>query len=164
MSAARFLPQRDYLGLKAAFRRLVELVGGSAEAGRISRVSQQAVERYGSANEDHEGRFAPLDVIADLEAACGQPIVTRRLAEMLGTVLVALPVAPGSVARLDLITGQALKEVADVFARLGEARLDGAICAAERAQLHREIIEAVTMLLKLDRQIGAEVEAEADDA
>src|SRR5690606_14850348 len=104
--------------------------------------------------------FAPADVIADLEAACGHPIVTRKLAELCGHVLVPLPVVPGSNALLDQVTGKALMEVGQVFSRLGEARADGTICGDEANSLKREIAEAVTMLLKLDRAIDASVEGE----
>lgn len=160
MSPARYLPKNDYLGLKATFRRLVVLVGGGNEAAAQTRVGQQALDRYGSISAEHEDRFAPADVIADLEAACGEPIVTRKLAELSGHVLVPLPVVQGSTARLDQVTGKALMEVGQVFTRLGEARADGVICDNEAAALKREIGEAVTMLLKLDRAIDAVSEVE----
>lgn len=158
--SARHLPLSDYLALKAAFRRLVQTVGGSAEAGRITRVGQQAVDRYGSVNDDHRERFAPLDVIADLEAECGDAVVTRVLAEMSGHVMVALPVVPGSNARLDMVTGECLTEIGQAFAELGQARSDSRITPGEAEGLHTQIREAVETLLKLDRQVAAEAASE----
>lgn len=156
MSPARFLPQRDYLGLKAAFRRLVVMAGGGNEAAAQTRVAQQGLDRYGSAAPEHEDRFAPVDVIADLEAACGEPVVTRRLAELAGYVLSPLPATKGSVS-LTRVSAEAMRKVSKVFADLGEAlENDGTIDFDEDAQLHADIMEAHEVLQALDDQITLE--------
>lgn len=163
MSPARYLARHDYDGLRSAFRGLVRLAGGARAAEQISRVSHQALDRYGSVNPDHADRFAPVDVIADLEAECGEPIVSRMLAEMSGHVLVHLPVVPGSNAELDQITGEALTEIGDVFLTLGKARADNAISGGEAEDLHGHIRDAIVMLLKLDRQVEADATRDGEE-
>jgi len=157
MSPARFLPQRDYLSLKATFRRLVILVGGGNEAAAQTRVGQQALDRYGSVSAEHEDRFAPIDVIADLEAACGEPIVTRKLAELAGHVLSPLPSHVGGSAPLTKVTAEAMHKVSRVFADLGAAlENDGYINFEEDQQLHADIVSAHEVLQALDDQITLE--------
>ena len=46
--------------------------------------SKATLGRYYSANEEHEDRFMPVDVVAALEAAASYPFITSALAEMRG--------------------------------------------------------------------------------
>lgn len=150
----RYLPHRDYLGLKAAFRRLVVLAGGGNEAAAQTRVGQQALDRYGSVNPEHEERFAPVDVIADLEAACGEPLITRKLAELAGYVLSPLPTNGRGSVPLTRVTAEAMHKVSKIFADLGAAlENDGFINFKEDQQLHADIMAAHEVLQALDAQI-----------
>lgn len=96
MTGERYLPKRDYDALADATRDLVShpKVGGcSRAAADITRGDAARLSRYGNR---HESMRAPIDVIADLEAAAGQPIVTSVLAELAGFHLVPKQRAEGS--------------------------------------------------------------------
>ena len=59
------VPQGAYLTLKGAQRQLNKAVGGLESGASITRVDYRRLSRYGSPN---EALFAPVDVVADLEA------------------------------------------------------------------------------------------------
>ena len=145
---ARQLPQSDYLSLKATFRELVKLVGSETHAARLTRVSQQHVGRYGNVTEEFSEYFAPIDVVADLEAEVG-PVVTRELARLCGHLLVELPHGAREIVDLGRVSGRAMKEVGDVFMGMGKALDDGVLDAAEGPQLMRDLDEALVMLATL---------------
>lgn len=72
--------------LKLATQRLIERVGGLAEADKNSRPDFRRFSDYQSFSKPD--RFIPADAIADLERAVGDPVVTRELAELAGFDLV----------------------------------------------------------------------------
>ena len=89
--AARRFGATTYLRLKTKVRALIRECGGQEAAATLSRIaSHQAFGRYGRPREP-EGM--PVDVVVDLEAEVGEPIVTRELADLAGYVLVPLPPA-----------------------------------------------------------------------
>lgn len=151
MSAAgpRTHPRAVYLRLKAATRRLVETAGGLMLAAEVTRVGKTKLSDYGNQNLDEI--FAAADVIADLEAAAGAPLVTRELARIAGHALIALPGASGDegwIARL----GGVSKETGAVIGRLAEALGDdGMVSAAEirRGDLIGLASEAIEQLVLL---------------
>lgn len=72
--------------LKLATQRLIERIGGLAEADKNSRPDFRRFSDYQSFSKPD--RFIPADAIADLERAVGDPVVTRELAEVAGFDLV----------------------------------------------------------------------------
>lgn len=153
----RYLPASDYSALKASTRHLVLTVGGPSAAANITRGDHQSVSRYGSANPEHDERFMPIDVVADLESECEQPIVTRMLAEQAGFLLVPMPRAAGGLA-LQMITAKALKETSEVFVSLADSLGDGKVDTAEADKVCKDIDEAIAKLAALRLQVLAEVE------
>lgn len=156
---ARQLPANDYAGLKAATRRLLAEAGGPVDAARATRVDHQGLSRYGNSGADHDERFIPADVIADIEAECGQPIVTRKLAELSGYLLVPVPRVALSGTALGAITASSLKETSDVFVAIGDSLGDGRISQEDADRISREIDEAMAKLAALKLQVQAEVTA-----
>lgn len=152
---ARELPGRDYSLLKLSSRDQLKATGNARRAAEHTRVRQPQLDAY--ANPDRGDEFMPIDVVADLEAASGAPHITRTLAELAGYVLTPLPAAVRAGLPLPRVTGQALKETADVFSRLGQLQEDGVITGAESRTLDREIDEAVEKLLTLKLQVRAHV-------
>lgn len=150
----RQLAATDYLALKAATRALIKRCGGSVAAAAVTRVGQQAISEYGNAGPDHEARFIPIDIVADLEGEVG-PVLTTELARLSGHVLVRLPDVARSGLPLGRVTGEAMKEVSDVFGKLGQFLEDGVISKVEGAQLDAEVDEAIIKLLALRAQIDA---------
>lgn len=158
MKTGRQLPDRDYQALKAATRQLVNAAGGAVAAAGVTRGDHQNISRYGSANLDNADRFMPIDVIADLESECEQPVLTKELARLSGYLLVQVPKVVRSGTALGLVTAGALKETSEVFVALAEGLGDGKICAADALNIGREIDEALAKLAALKLQVNAEVE------
>ncbi|WP_173087330.1 phage regulatory CII family protein [Devosia sp. 1635] len=153
---ARQLPASDYAKLKAATRQLISTSGGPVDAARVTRVDHQGLSRYGSTNEDHAERFMPADVIADIEAECGQPIVTRKLADLAGYLLVPVPQVARTGTVLGAVTAATLKETSDVFVALGESLGDGTVSQADAERIGREVDEAMAKLAALKLQVEDE--------
>ncbi|CAO4174912.1 phage regulatory CII family protein [Methylorubrum populi] len=143
----RQLPSRDYLGLKAAFRDLVEAAGGGTRAATRTRGSASLFSRYGAVQEEMQ---APLDVVADLEAETGDLIVTRALAALHGYVLVPNPEGVPSAANFGRHLGVLAREAGDVISGLGEALADdGVVSDREARALLGEVREAQEALAHL---------------
>lgn len=77
----------DKAALKAATRRLLDAAGGLVSASMACRAGKTSLGRFGSVNDE---QFMPADVIADLEADIGEPVVTRELARLAGYKLVPI--------------------------------------------------------------------------
>lgn len=158
MSRGRQLPDRDYQALKAATRQLVNSAGGASAAAAVTRGDHQSISRYGSAHADNADRFMPIDVLADLESECEQPVLTKELARLSGHLLVPVPSVVRSGTALGVITAKALKETSEVFVALADGMGDGKLCAADAAHIGREIDEALAKLAALKLQVNAEAE------
>lgn len=145
---SRRLNSQVYSRLKAAFGDLLHANGGGIDAAKRTRLSQPDLSRCQSGNPEHALRFAPCDVVADLEHAAGYPHVTRVLADLADCILVPLP-AGASGGALAERTGRSAKEFGDVMVRIGAALADGRISAAEAAAILTEIREAMLELSAL---------------
>jgi len=149
-----------YLTLKAAVRRLITRSGGLESAASVTRASFQSLSRYGKADDPN---FIPVDVIADLEADAGAPIVTRELATLAGYVL--LPMAPagtGDPAWTERIVATA-KESSEALSALATAARDGKITPEEVRELRLK--EEFRDLIAIASEIHhAFTEIEARDA
>lgn len=154
--SARQLPAADYFGLKAAVRRLVTMAGHGPQAATITRVSQQRLSEYGQPGSP---LFAPIDVVADLEAECG-PIVTAQLAALCHHLLIPMPEACRRGSVLGRITGEAMKETSEVFIAIADIIKDGVVTGAEAVHLAHEIDQAIAKLVALKLQAAAESEGE----
>lgn len=150
-----------YLRLKAAARALVKKAGGQESAAMVTRASHQTLSRYGLPD---DVTFMPVDVVADLEADVGNPIITRMLADLAGYLLIAKPPAveadPEWIARLAALA----KESGEAISRLAEALSVGGTITAEEIrdlELRRELREAAEVLAAIDLAL---VRIEAADA
>ncbi len=87
----------QYHALKTATKMLITLLGGLDAAASCSRVQRSQLSDYGNV---HVGeRFAPIDVILDLEDVVNAPLVTRAMAQSQGYELVAIEArTPGKLA------------------------------------------------------------------
>lgn len=160
MARGRQLPDRDYQVLKGATRQLVTAAGGPVVASSITRGDHQGISRYGSTHPDHVDRFMPIDVVADLESECEQPVLTATLARLSGHLLVPVPNVVGSGSVLGVVTAKALKETSEVFVALADRLGDGTLSATDAAHIGAEIDEALSKLAALKLQVQAEAEAE----
>lgn len=151
----RQLPQTDYFRLKAATRDLVTRVGGQEAAARVSRLkSHVTVGRYGRVQ---DVEFAPIDVVADLEAEIGEAPVTRALAALAGLIVIPRPAADGDGTWTRHL-GAIAREAGEIIQRVGEALADdGEVSAAEiRALgLRDELARLMEAAATLDRAFAA---------
>lgn len=80
----RQFQKSDYLRLKARTRQMYNEVGGVVEASEYTRLKKSVHSEFQNPNIE---KFAPLDVVMDLELMGGKPFVTEFLAEMQGYYL-----------------------------------------------------------------------------
>jgi hypothetical protein len=143
MNTARELPRRDYDALKEATKALVDGFASLQEAASITRSDPARLSRFGNRHE--EGMFAPIDVIADLEARLGTPVVTSILADMSGFILVAkgeVRQQPDFLTHIGCVakeTGEAVSAVAEIVSAQGNQ-------AQKIAKARREIRDAQAAL------------------
>lgn len=131
MSAPRIHARADYLRLKAAGRELVSIAGGLERAAAQTRVAKTKLQAAGSPHDEHATVFLSVDVIADLEAATGEPCVTRELAHLAGYELFRLPRVDADEKWVGLL-GEVSKEAGEIIGKLAEAlRDDGMVSASE---------------------------------
>ncbi|NMN56886.1 hypothetical protein FHT36_000764 [Xanthobacter sp. SG618] len=147
--------EADYLALKGATRRLVEACGGLESAAAVTRTGFQVLSKYGR---PAEPVFAPVDVVADLEADAGVPLVTRALAALCNHVLVPLPRPEAGSGRWYRHISEVAQDAGAVVSRLGEALADdGEVSRAEvraldlRDHVRRAIKELAALDLALER-------------
>ena len=91
----RTFPDTVYGGLKTAFRRLVSRCGGPKAAAEWTRVGFTALNAHYSVRDECREIYPPADVIADLEHACGDPVLTREMARVQGYDLVPMDSGQG---------------------------------------------------------------------
>lgn len=147
-----FLARRDYLGLKAAFRELVDLAGGQTAAARVARVSQQQLGRYCSTADEFEDCFPPADVVADLEAECGQPVLTRFMAALAGHDLHRRD--PDRKSALLALFGEITSEAAETVGRIAADLADGVISEEEAAAQRKHLGELMDALGRYDAALA----------
>lgn len=131
-----------YLTLKAKWRELVNISGGTDHAVALHVGAQSRINEYGAPQ--HMDRFPRIDQIADLELDCGMPVFTKYLADLHGLDLVQRDAhaAVGIHAHFARI----VREARDVEIKMAEAMADGTITDAERAEISKEAAEAITAL------------------
>lgn len=147
---ARELPARDYLLIKRASRALLEASGNARMAAAHTRLQQPRLDAC--ASEEQPRDYLPADVVADLEAACGRPVVTAALAELSGCALVPLPAFREAESDMEALV-TAARESTEAVAAAWAALSDGVVTPAERRTLRREVREAVAALMALDARL-----------
>ncbi|HCX68570.1 phage regulatory CII family protein [Parvibaculum sp.] len=144
----RFHSEDTYLRLKAATRLLMRDAGGLELAAKVTRIERAELSRCENPN---VGRFLPVDVLLDLEAANGEPHLTREIARAQGHVLIELPSLDGT-GEWGRHLGDIAKECGEAIAVVGQALAQGGTITAEEVRelnITREIDEAVEKLIAL---------------
>ncbi len=138
MSPRRDIPQQ-HRSLKALFRVLIARCGGLDAAATCVRVGRSQLHNYCDMNSD---QFAPIDVVAELEAVAGEPLVTADLARRAGCIL--LPVVGEGDGLLAQDMAAIAIEIGDTFEAYGRAMgNDGRVDAGEAEQLERELADVM---------------------
>ncbi|WP_103258734.1 hypothetical protein [Tabrizicola aquatica] len=143
--------------LKKHTEALVKDVGIEA-ACELTGKSKATLGRYYSDNEEHDDRFMPIDVVAELEAASRFPHVTAALADLRGITL-----SYDSEKRNSTSTGvnQDVVALAQRFGMLmaeyNQAIGDGKISVNEAKRLLRETLAIQQVLLEMKLNLEEEV-------
>lgn len=154
MSARGYYKRREAGTLKGAEADLVAACGGPVAAARMCRVGKTVLQQ--ASDPDHPNRHLALPVVADLEWACGQPIVSRFLAGDLGWVLekpgvISLDTLPVAIGRITSEMGELLSAAAmDVRA--------GALSRANAAHVLRETEDVLRAVMLLRAEARAVME------
>lgn len=136
------IPNKAHIAAKAFFRDLIDACGGPKRCQTLTAHPDSHLSAMGSPHVID--RWPRLDHIIDLEQDCGQPIVTRYLAGLLGFDLVPREGRP--VADLPHVFATALKEMTDVQVAYVTAAANGHVEAAERAELVKQANQAISGL------------------
>lgn len=96
---ARTFGRDTYKRLKRQTEKLIELCGGLVAAAEETRAGKSSLANYADGRDHCQGatQWAPIDVIADLEHAAGQPLVTKALAALAGYDLVPMAAPEGAL-------------------------------------------------------------------
>lgn len=155
MAEPRYLPGADYDGLKAASRLLVKKNGGPVDAAAITRPDQPNISRQIGSDPE---RFLAIDAVADLEAACQEPFVTRKLAQLAECLLIELPrgLKGDALTREAGLSAQAFGQLMTDF---GKAVADGTVERREAIGVLEDIYRLMTALAGFAETLKAKAEA-----
>jgi hypothetical protein len=139
---ARTFGKDTYKRLKRRTDRLIDLCGGLIAASEETRAGKSSLSNYADSREHGAGAnlWAPIDIIADLEAAAGEPLVTKELARLAGYEL--LPLAGATDGELDPMTDHCQHSVL-----MGKATAVALAMDADRVRAPEELkayVEALT--------------------
>jgi hypothetical protein len=143
--------------LKKHTEALVKDVGIEA-ACALTGKSKATLGRYYSDSEDHDDRFMPIDVVAQLEAAARFPHVTEALADLRGITLSydGEKRSPGSKGvNQDVVT--LAQRFATLMSEYNQAIGDGKISVNEAKRLLRETLALQQVLLDMKLNLEEEV-------
>ncbi len=146
--------------LKKHTEALVKDVGIEA-ACNLTGKSKATLGRYYSDQADHDDRFMPIDVVAQLEAAARHPHVTSALADLRGITMsydADRRNAAGHSVNQDVIALS--QRFAQLMAEYNMAISDGKISINESKRMLRETLAIQQVLLDMKLSL----EQEADEA
>lgn len=130
---------RDILALKTAFRALVDGCGGLEAAALVTRVGRSVLSDY--SHPQKPDCLPPVDVVADLEAVAGAPLVTAVQARLARHVLVPLPEAVAGES--SAVIAAAFSESSDALCTFVRCMADGEMCDQDRAAIAGELHTAI---------------------
>lgn len=145
----RPMARSSYRHLKAATHALYAQFGGQDSASLFTRVSQQTLSRYSCFGDDNAERFAPIDVVADIETELGNPIVTRALAGLSDHLLIKRPVAVSTKSDNARELGVVAKECGEVVSAFAESVADDQITHEEAKRVRKEAMETMAVMAAL---------------
>jgi hypothetical protein len=129
--------------LKLKFGELLGRIGSLETAAPFCRVGKSTLARYASTASADAEAFAPIDVVRDLEALAGEPIVTATLCEAADGVFVPVPSGPASTGDLLAMMSTLSGEFNDTTRAVCTGLADGKFCVADAEQLERELDDTI---------------------
>jgi hypothetical protein len=143
--------------LKKHSEALVKEVGVEA-ACALTGKSKATLGRYYSDQEEHDDRFMPIDVVAQLEAAAEFPHVTAALADLRGITMSydgAKRNAASSGVNQDVVA--LAQRFAQLMSEYNQAIGDGRITPNEAKRMLRETLALQQVLLEMKLNLEVEV-------
>ena len=140
--------------LKVRFGELLARVGGSREASGFCRVAHSVLSGYASLSPADAERFPPIDVVRDLEAVAGEPIVTMHLAVEAGGVFVEVPSVQATGADLLTLLAAQSREGSDLTNALCLGLADGRLCGADARKAREEVRQLVRVAMQMDAELA----------
>ena len=143
--------------LKKHSEALVKDVGIDA-ACALTGKSKATLGRYYSDHEEHDDRFMPIDVVAQLESAARHPHVTSALADLRGITLsydAEKRNAVGTGVNQDVVA--LAQRFAMLMSEYNQAIGDGKITANEAKRLLRETLAIQQVILQMKLSLEDEV-------
>lgn len=139
----------DFFSLKGATTDLIARCGGQARAGEIVGVTQQHMSRI--ATRDDGSMLTIIGKLA-LEAECGEPLLTRAEAKLLGFRLERDGPAPADPDTCALSAHAAvMQEVGDLCRAFAEAQRDGRYSRTDALTVGRDLADLRRAIERFER-------------
>lgn len=122
--------------VKAAQKDLIKICGGIARVADLTSVSISHVGRW---NSPKDKDLMPINVIIELEADCGMPLVTSAMAEMNGFRVEDPERAAKQTAGIMTGLSEVMTEAGALFASGAAAAADGRFTPAELTVMQRNV-------------------------
>lgn len=135
--------------LKLKFGELLGRIGSLDDAVPFCRVGKSALARYASTGAADAEFFAPIDVVRDLEALAGAPIVTSILSEAADCVLVPVPSVTASGGDLLAMMSTLSGEFNDTTRAICTGFSDGKFCPVDAEKLERELDDTIRVAVNM---------------
>lgn len=136
---------RTPASLKDAYSQLVDACGGDVPAANIAQKSKSQIQRY--TDESDPDCHMPLTVVLALEAACGDPFVSRFLAMQTQNVLVDVSGGTsGTPTQHMAVIG---RDTGKLYQEFGESLADGTITTKDAAKLKAAAMKDIAALAAL---------------
>lgn len=129
--------------LKIKFGELVGRIGGLEAAASFCRVGKSTLARYASVVHADAECFAPIDVVRDLEALAGEPIVTTTLCAMADGVFVPVSNVPAGTGDLLGLMSKLSGEFNDTTRAVCSGLADGNFCPVDAKKLESELDDVI---------------------
>lgn len=155
MSARSYYKARVPGTLKGAEAALIEICGGPMLAANKCRIGKTVLQL--ASDTDHPDRHLAVDVVADLEAAAGDPVVSRFLALERGFLLE--PIRVSAREPLAVVVGRVTSETGDVLSAAARDVQAGKLTRANAIGVLKETDELNAALIELRSEARAVVEA-----
>ncbi|MCQ0986424.1 hypothetical protein [Jiella marina] len=131
--------------LKVVTAALVEACGGASACSHVLSKAQSLISGYCLQSEPK--RFMPLNDVRTLERLCGRAIVSEWMCRQIGA-----PADPGALALADVALFA--REGAEAQLAVVRALEDGRICAADRAEIRRELDDVAEAVAAMRDKVG----------
>jgi hypothetical protein len=135
--------------LKLKFGELLGRIGSLENAVPFCRVGKSTLARYASTGSADADFFAPIDVVRDLEALAGSPIVTSILCDAADGVFVPVPSAPASGGDLLAMMSALSGEFNDTTRAICSGYVDGKFCVDDAEKLERELDDTIRVAVNM---------------